>query len=80
MIDPKDLEARLRSHREWVASTGAAGQRLELLDADLAGIDLERQNLCEVYLGGACLRGARLAGAQLYGAVLSGADLSGADL
>jgi uncharacterized protein YjbI with pentapeptide repeats len=90
-----EFDEKLASHREWVESHGAAGQR-----ADLAGVELEASDLISVNLRladlhdanlrasdllladlrDACLVRADLEEACLVGANLEGANLEGASL
>ena len=92
---PEALDAVLKAHAEWVASSGQAGRKAELGKADLRKADLKGANLREADLQEADLAAADLSGAELMkadlrgarlrkvnfqGAALVGADLTGADL
>lgn len=65
----EELDAILKSHKEWLDSKGKKGSQANLRFADLFGANLR----------GANLRGADLCGADLRGADLRGADLSFSD-
>lgn len=65
----------LASHREWLESDGARGERAELRNAILQQADLHDANLERADLGGV-----RLSVADLMRTNLKGADLRGADL
>lgn len=70
-----DLQKILRRHSRWLRSNGRRGERINLTDAKLRGLDLN-----SVDLRNAELRQADLSDTQLEYANLSGADLSGAIL
>ena len=53
---------------------------IDLIKADLSGLDLTKANLERADLAGAILRGANLRNAHLQGAMLGGADFSEADI
>jgi len=61
----------LAAHAAWTQSGGQTGQRADLREADLSGLDLH-----EIDLGAALLRGARLCRSNLTGASLAMADMS----
>jgi len=69
-ITEKQLKRILRSHKDWVDSNGKKGERADLCETILIGIDLR----------GADLRGADLSGANLSWINLTDTDLRGADL
>ena len=94
-MDETTLRKILKSHEEWLDSSGKDGEPADLRganlrganlrgaalsDADLRGVDLHKANLCEANLFEANLRGANLRGASLSKADLRGADLRGANL
>lgn len=84
------LEEKLASHREWLDTKGAAGEKADLSDADLEGseligvhlrfADLHDANLRAADLLLADLRGACLVRADLEDSCLVGANLEGANL
>lgn len=66
--------------RLGVWSESGEGRRFDVTGAQLAGANLERENLRGLRFLGADLRGGRLARTRLAGAVLDRANLSGADI
>jgi hypothetical protein len=82
---PRDLEATLRAHQEWVASIAdnaapISGRRACLSGLDLRGVNLSRRDLRGADLSKANLEGAVLQGAKLLLTDFRGANLKGADL
>jgi uncharacterized protein YjbI with pentapeptide repeats len=65
----------LASHKVWLESGGARGER-----AELGGAILQQADLHDANLERAVLSGARMSVADLMCANLKGADLRGADL
>jgi len=75
------LRLVLEAHREWVESTGARGQQLDLSGADLAGADFHGAKFSGANLQGACfdmanMKDTAFAGADFHGAEFD--DLTGA--
>ena len=89
-MDKATLSKILKSHEEWLGSSGNSGEPADLRGAALRGIDLRGESLreevmsdadlLEAVLSDADLRSASLRDADLRGADLRNADLSGADL
>ena len=89
-MDQKKINEILRSHEEWVTTSGGKGKRadfhgLNLCCADLEEADLSCANFCDADLKYANLRDACLYKADLHGAYISRAylrdvDFCGADL
>lgn len=84
-VSRAELDLQLASHKQWLDSDGARGQRLDLSGQLLAGIDFRGVDLRQANLNNAILDGAMLADAMLQGAELRqttflNADLSNADL
>lgn len=77
-MDIEKLKQILIDHKEWL--NGDGGQRANLKDAILIGIDLSGADLGGANLRGANLRDANLRDADLSYAHLGGANLSGANL
>jgi len=81
---PAAVYMALESHASWVQSDGRAGQRADLSNWNLVGLNLDGAELSGANLVGAnmarcSLRGAKLICADLRGANLSAADIHGAD-
>jgi len=74
-----DLERVIVEHAQWLTDSDT-GQRANLLDADLRGVDLSGADLTDAILTGALLWLANLTGANLTNALLWGANLAGANL
>lgn len=79
-MDRKKINEILRSHEEWVTTSGEKGKRANLCDTDLRGANLHDANLNSANLCGADLRGANLCRTDLYNANLCRTDLRGAYL
>ena len=89
-MDEATLRKILKSHEEWIDSSGKSGEPADFCGADLRGVDLRvaclreaifsDADLREAVLSDADLRSASLRDADLRGADLRNADLSGADL
>ena len=84
-ISKEELNIILEKHKIYITTSGKEGERADLKEAylsgvDLSGADLRKANLEGADLEGAELRGAYLEGANLDGAYLEGANLEGADL
>jgi uncharacterized protein YjbI with pentapeptide repeats len=80
-----ELELQLASHKQWLETDGAQGERADLSGRSLAGVDLQGADLRQADLSNANLEGATLADAKLNQAdlrqtMLLDADLSNADL
>ncbi|WP_086153727.1 pentapeptide repeat-containing protein [Listeria monocytogenes] len=79
----EELDIILENHGKWLLNEG--GERANLSNIDLNGIDLSGSNLERAYLKNTNLTGADLSNATLHctnlrGANLIGANLSNADL
>ncbi|MEZ4299501.1 MAG: DUF2169 domain-containing protein [Polyangiaceae bacterium] len=72
--------AALRADVVSLLATGGSLASMDLIDADLEGLNFEGRSLEGALLLRARLRGANLRGADLSGAQLAGADLTSADL
>jgi uncharacterized protein YjbI with pentapeptide repeats len=79
-IGPEQLNKILDAHRTWLESDGKEGQRADLSESKLAGIDLPGTNLSMANLQGADLSEANLAGANLQEVTLAGANLGKANI
>ena len=89
-ISKEELNIILEKHKIYITTSGKEGERADLKEAylsgvdlsgaDLRGADLRGANLREADLSWADLDGADLSRADLYRADLEGADLDGADL
>jgi hypothetical protein len=79
-MDKAQLQKVLDSHKQWLDSYGAEGERAALADAHLAVDDLEDADLRYADLRKADLRSAYLVGADLRYTNLRGANLRKADL
>jgi uncharacterized protein YjbI with pentapeptide repeats len=80
-----EIETIIKNHELWLASNHAEGERAELSERDLRGINLDGRNLCGANLESANLDGATLRKAQLRHADfrrtrLNNANLEDADL
>lgn len=75
-----ELEELLGLHQRYLDSVGSAGKCLELVDADLRGIDFRGRDLSEAFISGGVLDDALLVGVSLFGAELEAVSFAGADL
>jgi hypothetical protein len=73
------IESILESHKLWLKGN-VKGQRADLSNKNLRGVNLSNKNLQDANLRGADLRDANLSGANLRYADLREANLSGVDL
>ena len=79
-IGPEQLKEILEEHRKWVESGGKEGERADLREANLRGVNLREANLQGAYMIKADLQEANLVGANLQEATPYGANFQGADL
>ena len=84
-ISQEEFNQILEKHKIYITTSGKEGERADLKEAYLSGVDLSGADLRGAYLEGADLEGVNLKGTNLRGADLRGADLreanlSGADL
>jgi hypothetical protein len=84
-IGPEQLKEILEEHRKWVESDSKEGERADLREANLRGVNLHEANLQGAYMIKADLQEANLVGANLqevtpYGANFQGAVLRDANL
>ena len=79
-MDETTLREILKSHEEWLDSSGKSGEPADFCEADLRGVDLRVACLREAILSDADLRNADLRGANLSIAYMEAADLRKADL
>ena len=77
-MEIEKLNEILENHKLWLNNKG--GERADLYNADLRGVDLRYADLYNTDLRGVDLRYADLRYANLYSANLSGADLRYANL
>jgi uncharacterized protein YjbI with pentapeptide repeats len=80
VIAKVELDQILAEHKKWLTTTGKEGQRADLAEADLTGVDLNGAKLTRADLHKAILRKANLSGADLSQANLGDADLKEANL
>ena len=74
-----NLKEILKKHEMWL-NGNEGGERANLINADLSGVNLRGVNLSEADLRGVNLIKANLRGTDLTGANLTGANLTGANL
>ena len=79
-ISKEELNIILEKHKIYITTSGKEGERADLKEAYLSGVDLSGADLRGADLSGADLSRADLKEAYLSGAYLSRADLSRADL
>ncbi len=79
-IGPEQLKEILEEHRKWVESDGKEGERADLREANLRGVNLHEANLQGAYMIKADLQEANLVGANLQEATPLGANFQGAVL
>ena len=74
------LDHIIKEHERWISSNGKRGQRANLVNAHLVGIDLSEVNLTGAHLGDADMSDAVISEVHLQEADLSGTNLTGAYL
>ena len=79
-ISKEELNIILEKHKIYITTSGKEGERADLKEAYLSGVDLSGADLRGAYLEGADLEGVNLKGTNLRGADLRGANLREADL
>ena len=79
-ISQQELNQILKKHKIYMTTSGKEGERADLKEAYLSGVDLSGADLRGAYLSGADLSRADLKEAYLSGVDLRGAYLSGAYL
>lgn len=79
-MDEATLRKILKSHEEWLDSSGKDGEPADFCEADLRGVDLRVACLREAILSDADLRNADLRGTNLSIAYMCRADLRRASL
>ncbi len=79
-IGPEQLKEILEEHRKWVESDGKEGERADLREANLRGVNLHEANLQGAYMIKTDLQEASLVGANLQEATPYGANFQGAVL
>lgn len=80
IISEQELRTILEKHFKWAHGNIEDGERADLSDADLRGVNLSHKNLDGAILNDANLTGAILVGATFIGANLTRINLHGADL
>ena len=79
-ISKEELNIILEKHKIYITTSGKEGERADLKEAYLSGVDLSGADLRGAYLEEADLEGVNLKGTNLRGADLRGANLREADL
>ena len=77
-MDKATLSKILKSHEEWLDSSGKSGEPADFCEADLRGIDLRGANLRKAILSDADLCEADLRGTGLFAAYMGGAGCKSA--
>ena len=77
-MDETTLREILKSHEEWLDSSGKSGEPADFCEADLRGVDLRVACLREAILSDADLRNADLRGTGLFAAYMGGAGCKSA--